>query len=121
MLNLDTPVVLYSVSDTLRPRERALLLTERWGISAVVIWEIEKLSRLGRIDLSPRDLALRRILERITVFDVTAEVAGRTRDLDFHSDPCDEVIAATSMVTGHPLVTRDRRIRLSKVVPLAGT
>jgi PIN domain nuclease of toxin-antitoxin system len=121
MLNLDTHIVLYSVSDTLRTRERTLLLTDRWGISAVVIWEIERLARLGRIDLSPRHPALRRILERITVFDVTPEVAGRARDLDFHSNPCDELIAATSVVTGFPLVTRDRRMRLSRVVPLAST
>ena len=39
--------------------------------------------------------------------------------LDFRGDPADELIAATSVVHNVPLVTRDRSIRRSKVVPLA--
>jgi PIN domain nuclease of toxin-antitoxin system len=39
--------------------------------------------------------------------------------LDFESDPADELIAATSLVHVAPLVTRDGKIRRSKVVPLA--
>ena len=34
-------------------------------------------------------------------------------------DPADELIAATSIVHGVPLLTRDRQIRRSKLVPLA--
>jgi PIN domain nuclease of toxin-antitoxin system len=40
------------------------------------------------------------------------------RSLDFDSDPADELIAATSLVHNVPLLTRDRRLRRSKVVPL---
>jgi PIN domain nuclease of toxin-antitoxin system len=32
-------------------RERALLSNETWSISAIVLWEIAKLSELGRIEL----------------------------------------------------------------------
>jgi PIN domain nuclease of toxin-antitoxin system len=39
--------------------------------------------------------------------------------LDFRGDPADEIIAATSVVHRAPLLTRDRQIRRSKVVPLA--
>jgi PIN domain nuclease of toxin-antitoxin system len=39
--------------------------------------------------------------------------------LDFKSDPADELIAATSVVERIPLLTRDKRIRKSKLVPLA--
>ena len=39
--------------------------------------------------------------------------------LDFDGDPADELIAATSVVHGVPLLTRDRKIRTSKLVPLA--
>jgi len=39
--------------------------------------------------------------------------------LDFDSDPADEIIAATSVVHRVPLVTRDRTIRRSKLVPIA--
>jgi predicted nucleic acid-binding protein len=41
--------------------------------------------------------------------------------LDFSADPADELIAATSIVHDVPLVTRDRRIRSSRRVPLAKT
>ena len=33
--------------------------------------------------------------------------------------PADELIAATSVVHGVPLVTRDRRLLASRIVPLA--
>lgn len=36
-----------------------------------------------------------------------------------HSDPADELIAATSLVHNVPLLTRDAKLRRSKVVPLA--
>jgi PIN domain nuclease of toxin-antitoxin system len=38
--------------------------------------------------------------------------------LDFRGDPADEIIAATSVVHRVPLLTRDRRIRGSRIVPL---
>lgn len=38
---------------------------------------------------------------------------------DFKSDPADEIIAATSLVHRVPLLTRDRKIKKSKIVPFA--
>ncbi len=46
-------------------------------------------------------------------------VCRQSTELDFHSDPADELIAATSIVHRVPLLTRDRGIRRSKIVPLA--
>jgi len=51
MLNLDTHVLLYALTDDLSARERVLLSNETWSISAIVLWEIAKLSELGRIEL----------------------------------------------------------------------
>lgn len=39
-------------------------------------------------------------------------------NLDFAGDPADEIIAATSIVHNVPLITKDRHIKKSKVVPL---
>ena len=53
------------------------------------------------------------------VWPLDLDVARTATRLDFRSDPADELIAATSVVHGVPLLTRDARIRRSKVVPLA--
>jgi PIN domain nuclease of toxin-antitoxin system len=51
MLNLDTHVLVYALADDLTPRERSLLSNDTWSISAIVLWEIAKLSELGRIEV----------------------------------------------------------------------
>ena len=55
----------------------------------------------------------------LVLWPLTLEVCRAIDALDFDSDPADEIIAATSVVERVPLVTRDRKIRRSKVVPLA--
>jgi PIN domain nuclease of toxin-antitoxin system len=47
------------------------------------------------------------------------DVCRAIRELDFRGDPADEIIGATSLVHRVPLVTRDQRIRKSRLVPLA--
>ena len=58
-------------------------------------------------------------LRQLTVFPISLEIARQSTQLDFSSDPADEIIAATSVVENMPLLTRDRRIRKSRLVPLA--
>jgi PIN domain nuclease of toxin-antitoxin system len=119
MLNLDTHILLYALTDDLTPRERALLASDTWSISAIVLWEIFKLSELGRIDVDLDHPELTRTLARIQTWPLTIEVCRTIQTLDFDSDPADEIISATSIVHRVPLVTRDRRIRRSKRVPLS--
>jgi PIN domain nuclease of toxin-antitoxin system len=83
-----------------------------------VIWEIGKLAELGRIELNLDDAELTRTLARIHVWPLTLEVCRAIRSLDFRGDPADEIIAATSLAHSVPLMTRDRRIRGSRRVPL---
>ena len=57
MLNLDTQALIYVLTDDLMHRERELLSNHTWSISAIILWEIAKLSELGRMELdfgSPR-------------------------------------------------------------------
>jgi len=117
MLNLDTHVLLHALADTLTPRERSLLISDSWSISAIVLWEIGKLAQLGRIEIDLDDADLARLLLRVHTWPLTVEVCREVAHLDFRSDPADEIIAATSIVHRIPLVTRDRRIRKSKKVP----
>jgi PIN domain nuclease of toxin-antitoxin system len=54
------------------------------------------------------------------VWPLTLDVCRAIRQLDFRSDPADEIIAATSLVHRVPLVTRDGKMRKSRRVPLSG-
>ena len=119
MLNLDTHILLFALTDDLTRRERALLSNETWSISAIVLWEIAKLSELGRIEIDLDHPELTRTLARIQTWPVTLEVCRTIQTLDFDSDPADEIIAATSIVHRVPLMPRDRKLRRSKLVPIA--
>jgi PIN domain nuclease of toxin-antitoxin system len=119
LLNLDTHVLIYALSGQLRPRERKLLLSVSWSISAIVLWELSKLVQLGRLNLDLDDREVARTLSKLKVWPIDLAVARESTRLDFQGDPADELIAATSVVHGVPLLTRDRRMRRSKLVPLA--
>ena len=119
MLNLDTHILIFAVSDNLRPAEQALLSQNRWSVSAIVFWELAKLVQLGRIDMDLDDRDVVRTLSRLHVWPIDLAIARASTQLDFQSDPADELIAATSVVHDIPLLTRDHTISLSKVVPLA--
>jgi len=119
MLNLDTHILLYAVVDDLTPAESQLLRGQPWSISAIVLWEIAKLAQLGRIEVDLDDPEVVRALGAVHVWPITTEIARTSTRLDFSSDPADELIAATSVVHNVPLVTRDPRLRASRMVPLA--
>jgi len=119
MLNLDTQVLLHAVADELTARERKLLGSQRWSISAIVPWEIAKLAQLGRIELDLDDPLVLRTLAAVEVWPITAEIARASTRLDVRSDPADELIAATSVVHNVPLLTRDRHLRRSRMIPFA--
>jgi PIN domain nuclease of toxin-antitoxin system len=119
MLNLDTHVLLFALSGELTRHEKAVLARHRWGISAIVLWEIAKLHQLGRITLGLDSPSLGAALARIEIWPLTLEVCSNLALLDFKSDPADELIAATSLTHEVPLLTRDRKIRASKLIQFA--
>ena len=119
MLNLDTHVLIHALAEKLTARERALLSKQPWSISSIVLWELAKLSQLGRIDLDIDSPDVDLMLTRIHVWPLDLAVCRMMAKLDFRSDPADEIIAATSLAHNVPLLTRDRVILNSKMVPLA--
>jgi PIN domain nuclease of toxin-antitoxin system len=119
MLNLDTHVLIHALAGSVRPREKKLLSSGEWSISAIVLWELCKLVQLGRVTLDLDDREVGRTLRRIHTWPLTLEVCRESIRLDVSSDPADELIAATSIVNGVPLVTRDRNLLRSKRIPLA--
>ena len=119
MLNLDTHILVDALEGELRPAEQRLLASDRWGISAIVLWELAKLAQLGRIGLDLGEPRMQRALRQIHTWPLSVEVCRTSCELDFRGDPADELIAATSIVHQVPLVTRDGKIRASRLVPLA--
>ena len=82
-----------------------------------MLWELAKLVELRRLDFDFDDVEFRAFLRNSTIFPITVEIARKSTELDFISDPADQLIAATSIVEQIPLLTRDRRILRSKLVP----
>jgi PIN domain nuclease of toxin-antitoxin system len=119
MLNLDTHILLDALAGALPRKEIALLSKHDWSVSSIVLWEITKLVQLKRVDLDLDDPLVIRTLNKIHAWPIDLDICSAIRELDFRSDPADELIAATSLVRKIPLVTRDRKILKSKIVPLA--
>ena len=119
MLNLDTHILIYALRGELAGDERQLLADTQWSVSSIVFWEIAKLVQLGRVEVDLDDRHVVRTLSRIRSWPIDLAVARASTRLDFSGDPADEIIAATSIVHGIPLVTRDAVIRRSTLVPLA--
>jgi PIN domain nuclease of toxin-antitoxin system len=119
VINLDTHLLVFALAGTVTDKERRILAANPWSISAIVLWELAKLSQLRRIDLDLDDRAVVRLLSSLHVWPLDLAVSIQSTRLDFRGDPADELIAATSVVHEVPLLTRDRKIRSSRIVPFA--
>ncbi|RIL08975.1 MAG: PIN domain nuclease [Proteobacteria bacterium] len=120
MLNLDTHILIYSLGDELSAVERKLLRQHEWAVSSIVLWELAKLVSLNRLTLDLESIEFKRLIAQIQILPITLAVALASTELDFVSDPADEIIAANSIVNKIPLLTRDKKILRSKSLPLAG-
>jgi PIN domain nuclease of toxin-antitoxin system len=119
MLNLDTHIVALLLGRGLTAEEYRRVADEELAVSDIVLWELAKLVKRGRLAFDLDDRAFRVFIKTAAIFPITMEIARQSTQLDFTSDPADEIIAATSIVEKIPLLTRDRRIRKSRMVPLA--
>jgi len=119
LVNLDSHILIFALAGDVTAKERRVLAGNTWSISAIVLWELAKLIQLGRIAMNLEDGEVVRTLSALYVWPIDLAVSIQSTRLDFKADPADELIAATSVVHGVPLLTRDRRIRRSRIVPLA--
>jgi PIN domain nuclease of toxin-antitoxin system len=89
--------------------------TDALGISTISLREIAKLVEYNRLELPCGldewfDAALR--YPGIGLVELTPEIAIQSTRLPgkFHRDPADQIIVATAMVYGCPLITSDGKI-----------
>ena len=94
-------------------------------VSDISLWEVAMLQSLGRIRLK---LPLRDWLEKAVApplvrrHGISPAIAAELAALPdwFHRDPADRVLVATARVLGATLLTQDRRILESALVPTIG-
>jgi PIN domain nuclease of toxin-antitoxin system len=119
MLNLDTHILIHALSGDLTKSERLLLRKHEWCISSIVLRELAVLRKRGRINWDLEAPEFLRVLNQIQQIPIDLDIALLSTRLDFKSDPADHLIAATSINSRIPLLTRDSVILKSKIVPLA--
>jgi PIN domain nuclease of toxin-antitoxin system len=100
--------------------DEAVTNADTAAVSAVTAWEIAVLHQRRRIEINRDALLWIRDLEttrNLIVLPITTEIGVRAAELhDVLRDPIDCLIAATALMHGVPLVTKDERIQRSGVV-----
>jgi PIN domain nuclease of toxin-antitoxin system len=127
LILIDTHVVLWLTSDPakLSGKARAAIEVSRRngdGIAVcdITLLELTTLASKGRILLGlSLESVLQEIEARFVVFPITGRACARAMSFPtaYPKDPADRIIGATALVEGFPLITADREIRRSKLVP----
>jgi len=127
-LLLDTHAIVWWLADEpglSKQQVAALEVSEREGerlaVAAVSLWEIAWLGARGRIASAEeriRDIEAQPGVVEILPLSGRIAVDAAALGREFPGDPLDRLIAATARVHGLTLITVDRQIRASGVVPV---
>ncbi len=124
MIVLDTHAWIFLAFDRKRlgrAGRRAIEKADRIGVSAMSLWELAMLVEKGRIALDRELLPWMQAAlaeDRMELLGLTPAVVSSAHQLRgaLAGDPGDRIIAATALVEGATLVTKDARIGDSGVV-----
>lgn len=127
LILLDTHIVIWLAHDYKRISKTAHAAIEDarnedrgLAVSDVTLLEIARLASHGRIKLIPDvQTVLSEVERRFVILPITSRVAMQAFALpaNYPKDPVDRVIGVTALVEDLRLITADREIRASKVVP----
>ena len=113
---IDTHIFLWSLSEPFKISEHKLRKLESPTniiyVSSITIAEVMIKASIGKlqIDFDPVDLAQQSGFE---LLDFSGNDALQLKDLPFHHrDPFDRMLISQSLVTKHPLMTDDSKIKL---------
>lgn len=119
MILLDTHIWIWWLDDNPRLSQRHRQIIESrqndgFGVSIYSCWEVAKLVEYGRLELK---ITIEDWLEsalshpHLSAIDLTIPIIIKsTKLLGFHKDPADQIIVATSILLGIPLLTADEKI-----------
>jgi PIN domain nuclease of toxin-antitoxin system len=128
MILLDTHILIWLLiaPENLSPKAKKAILAARksgpLALSAISLWEIAWLAQNGRIDIDVTvDSFVKRCASYVQVLPITHEIAVRSVQFSksYPNDPQDRIIGATALIEGIRLLTHDKLIVKSGLVPLA--
>jgi PIN domain nuclease of toxin-antitoxin system len=127
LILVDTHVVVWLAFDQAKISSKARTAIDEardigdgLAISDMTLWEVGTLASRGRIDLAiSLESFLQEVEGRFVVLPITARACARAMSLSttYPKDPADRIIGATALVEGLSLVTADRGIHRSKLIP----
>lgn len=129
MILLDTQILIWLLiapENLSAKAKKAILAARKSGplaLSAISLWEIAWLAENKRIEIAISvDSFVKKCASYVQVLPITGEIAVRSVQFpkSYPSDPQDRIIGATAIVGGIPLLTHDKLIVKSGLVPLAG-
>lgn len=129
MILLDTHIWVWWVQgDPLLPADFSAFIQRSeplgLGVSVISCWEVAKLVEKGRLSFQlPLEDWINQALSYpgVMLLDLTPRIIAESVQLpgNFHRDPADQLIVATTRVYGVPLVTLDGKIRSYPHVQIA--
>jgi PIN domain nuclease of toxin-antitoxin system len=128
MILLDTHILVWLLiaPDRLSPRARKTIVAARksgpLALSAISLWEIAWLAKNKRIEIDVSvESFVKKCASYVEVFPISPEIAVRSVQFpdSYPKDPQDRIIGATAIVEGIRLLTHDKQIAGSGLVPLA--
>jgi len=127
MILLDTHIAIWLAAEpnrlSKRAKEaiRAARVEGGLAIASITLMELAWLAENGRVEtkLSVESF-VRLCASKMTVLPITPEIAARAVSFPdpYPKDPQDRLIGATAHVEGIQLVTRDKRIKESGMIPI---
>jgi PIN domain nuclease of toxin-antitoxin system len=127
MILLDTHIVVWLAfePDKLSKRAKEVIRTARLqgglAIAGITLVELAWLAQKGRVETTLSvESFVRLCASKMTVLPITPEIAARavTFPESYPKDPQDRLIGATALVEGIELVTHDKLIKKSGMIPI---